>query len=104
MNNHMLWYNDGLVPMTYPGLTGLLAPRCRHSQPSQGKLSLTMPTHVFAASHTVCKNITEKLKVRCVETNKYEVVPTADSQLPPLSSHRVTMHDNFSDNLPHPNK
>ena len=30
----MLWYNDGLVPTTYPGPTGLSVPRCRHSQPS----------------------------------------------------------------------
>ena len=35
MNNHMLWYNDGPVPTTYPGPTGLSVPRCRHSQPSQ---------------------------------------------------------------------
>jgi len=36
----------------------------------QGKLSLTMPAHIFATSHAVCKNITEKLKVQKVETNK----------------------------------
>ena len=45
----------------------------------QGKLSLTTPTHIFAASHTVHKNIAKKLKVRHVETNEYEVVSTADS-------------------------
>jgi len=44
----------------------------------QGKLSLTTPAHIFAASHVVWKNVAEKLKVRCVETNKYEVVSAMD--------------------------
>ena len=39
-----------------------------------------------------------------METNKYEVVPTADSRPPPPSSHHVTVHNDFSDNLLHPNK
>ena len=53
----------------------------------QGKLSLTTPAHVFAASPTICKNIVDKLKVRRMETNKYEVVP---AQRPPMTIHEVT--------------
>ena len=30
----MYRYNDGPVPTTYPGPTGLSVPRCRYSQPS----------------------------------------------------------------------
>jgi len=63
----------------------------------KGKLSLTTPTHVFAASHTVYKNIAEKLKVRRVETNKYEVVPTA---APCSRPHRTTVHNDFSNDPP----
>ena len=66
----------------------------------QGKLSLTTPAHVLASSPTVRKNVAEKLKVRRVETNEYKVVPTADSQSPPPSSCRVTMHDDFSNDPP----
>ena len=29
----------------------------------KGKLSLTTPTHILAASPTICKNLAEKLKV-----------------------------------------
>ena len=50
----------------------------------QGKLSLTTPAHILAASLPICKSITEKLKVRCVETNKYKIVPAAGlPSLPP---------------------
>jgi len=63
----------------------------------KGKLSLTTPAHVFTASHAICKNITEKLKVCCMETNEYKVVPTADSRLCP---HCTTVHDDFSNDLP----
>jgi len=63
----------------------------------KGKLSLTTPAHVFAASHAVRKNIAKKLKVHHVETNEYEVVPAADSCLPPR---RTTVHDDFSDDPP----
>jgi hypothetical protein len=63
----------------------------------QGKLSLTMPAHILAASLPICKSIANKLKVHHVETNEYEVVHTSDSQLP---SRRVTVHDNLSDDLP----
>jgi len=63
----------------------------------KGKLSLTTPAHVFAASHAVRKNIAKKLKVRRVETNEYEVVPAAD---PCSCLHRTTVHDDFSDDPP----
>ena len=33
-NNHMYWYNNGPVPTTYPGPTGLSVPRCWYAQPS----------------------------------------------------------------------
>ena len=70
----------------------------------QGKLSLTTPAHVLAASPNVRKNVAEKLKVHRVETNEYEVVPALDSRSPPPPSHRVTVHDDFSDDSPPPNK
>ena len=63
----------------------------------KGKLSLTTPAHVFAASHTVRKNIAKKLKVRRVETNEYEVVPVVD---PCLRPRRTTVHNDFSDDPP----
>jgi len=65
----------------------------------QGKLSLTTPAHIFAASHVVRKNVAEKLKVRRVETNKYKVVSAMDPR-PPL--HRTTMHNNFPHLSPPP--
>jgi len=43
----------------------------------QGKLALITPAHIFAASPIICKNITEKLKLRRMETHKYEVAPGA---------------------------
>jgi hypothetical protein len=45
----------------------------------QGKLSLTMPTHILMASLPIHKSIADKLKVRRMETNEYEVVHTSDS-------------------------
>ena len=53
----------------------------------QWKLSLMTPPHIFAASPTIRKNIVNKLKVRCMETNKYKVVP---AQRPPTTVHEVT--------------
>jgi len=44
----------------------------------QGKLSLTTPAHVFAASPTIRKDVVDKLKVWRVKTNKYEAVSAAD--------------------------
>ena len=46
----------------------------------KGKLLLTMPTHVLAASPAIHKNMAEKLKVQCMETNEYEVVAAGDLQ------------------------
>jgi len=40
----------------------------------QGKLSLTTPAHIFAASPAICKDIVNKLKVQKVETNEYKAV------------------------------
>ena len=65
----------------------------------QGKLSLTTPAHVLAASHAVYKNIAKKLKVRRVETNEYKEVPAKDSQSLQLHSRRATVHDDLSDDL-----
>jgi len=62
----------------------------------QGKLSLTTPTHVFAASHTMRKNIAEKLKVRKVETNEYEAVLSKDP-----TARRTTLHEDSFDILQH---
>ena len=64
----------------------------------QGKLSLTMPAHIFAASYVIHKNIAEKLKVRCVETNEYKVVHAMDSQ-PPLR-HTLAHDDPSIPSLP----
>jgi hypothetical protein len=44
----------------------------------QGKLSLTMPAHILAASLPIHKSIANKLKVCHMETNEYEVVHTLD--------------------------
>ena len=70
----------------------------------QGRLSLTTPAHVFAASPVIRKNIVEKLKVRRVETNEYEAVsarlPQAPAALLP-AAHRTTVHDDTFDDIPH---
>ena len=50
----------------------------------QGKLTLTTPAHIFAASPIIRKNITKKLKLQRVETHEYEVAPSADLQLQPM--------------------
>ena len=63
----------------------------------KGKLLLTMPAHVLAASPAIRKNLAEKLKVRRVETNEYEVVAAGDSRAP--ASHRTTVHDDTPDGL-----
>jgi len=62
----------------------------------QGKLSLTMPAHIFATSPPVHKNIAEKLKVRKVETNEYEVVLAKDS-----AAQCTTVHKDTFDILKH---
>jgi len=65
----------------------------------QGKLALTTPAHVFAASPAICKDVVNKLKVQCVETNEYKVVPRADLQWPMLLAYCDTVQDDFSDDL-----
>jgi hypothetical protein len=70
----------------------------------QGRLSLTTPAHVFAASPVIRKNVVEKLKVRQVETNEYEVVPAKLSQALAASLQAMpctTIHNDTFDNLPH---
>ena len=63
----------------------------------QGKLSLTTPAHILTASLPVRKSIANKLKVRRVETNEYEVIHASDLQ---PHSRRVTVHDDPSDDPP----
>ena len=67
----------------------------------QGKLSLTMPAHIFAFRPAIRRNVTEKLKVRRVKTNKYEVVPVQDAQTSPSATWITTKHDDTSDCLSH---
>jgi len=66
----------------------------------QGKLSLTMPAHILAASSTICKDMFDRLKVRCVETNEYEAVFAGGRQpsiapVPVLC--RTTVHEDTAD-------
>jgi len=65
----------------------------------QGKLALTTPTYIFATSPIICKNITKKLKLQCMETHKYEVAPTANLQLQAIQ--HATVHEDDSDPTPH---
>jgi hypothetical protein len=66
----------------------------------QGKLSLTTPAHIFAASLAIHKDIVNKLKLHCIETNEYEAL-SAHAMLP-FALH-ATVHDDFSDDrLPGP--
>ena len=70
----------------------------------KGKLALTTPAHIFAASPTIRKDIVERLKVQRVKTNKYKAVPTEVSPLPlmpPLAARRTTIHDKANDDFPH---
>ena len=62
----------------------------------QGKLSLTTPAHVFAASPAIRKILSEKLKVRKVETNEYEAVLAEDPD-----RRRTTTREDTFDLLPH---
>jgi len=63
----------------------------------KGKLSLTMPAHVLAASPAICKNLAKKLKVQRIETNEYKVVAAGDLQA--LASRRTTVHDDTSNGM-----
>ena len=53
----------------------------------QGKLSLTTPAHVFAASPAIHKDVVNKLKVWRMEANEYEAVSIVN---PSLSEARIT--------------
>jgi len=62
----------------------------------QGKLSLTTPAHVLAASSTIRKDMFNRLKVQRVETNEYEAVFAGDWQpsvAPAPVSCRTTVHN-----------
>jgi hypothetical protein len=69
----------------------------------QGRLSLTTPTHVFAASPSICKDTVDKLKVQQVEAHKYEEVglqvsrttqraPLGNELFPHLTIHYIQHH------------
>ena len=66
----------------------------------QGKLSLTTPAHVLAASSAIRKDMFNRLKVRHVETNKYKAVFAGDRQ-PSVAPTPVlcctTVHDDTAD-------
>ena len=66
----------------------------------QGKLSLTTPAHVLAASSAIHKDMFDRLKVQRMETNEYEAVFAGDRQpsvaLVPVS-HRTIVHDDTAD-------
>ena len=57
-----------------------------HTWLMEGKLSQTTPAHILAASPGIRKELVEKLKVRCVETNAYkelrEELENEDAPLP----------------------
>jgi len=63
----------------------------------KGKLLLTTPAHILAASPAICKNLAKKLKVQCMETNEYEVVAAGD--LRALASRRTTVHNDTPDGM-----
>jgi hypothetical protein len=70
----------------------------------QGRLSLMTPAHIFTTSPVIRKNVVEKLKVRQVETNEYEVVPAKLLQALATSLQAVphtTIHDDTFNDLPH---
>jgi hypothetical protein len=67
----------------------------------QGKLSLTTPAHMFAASPVIRKDVVDKLKLRRVETNKYEAVLPAGVALP-FAPHATVHDDSSDDRLPGP--
>ena len=66
----------------------------------QGRLLLTTPAHVLAASPAIRKDIFDKLKVRRVETNEYKAVTARDRVLPTArspASRCATVHDDTTD-------
>ena len=66
----------------------------------QGRLSLTTPAYVLAASPTIHKDLFDKLKVQRMETNEYEAVCTGDweaSTAIALALHCTMVHDDITD-------
>ena len=58
-----------------------------------------MPAHVLATSPVIHKDLFDKLKVRCVEANKYKAVRTGDweaSTAIALALHRTTVHNDIT--------
>jgi len=67
----------------------------------QGKLSLTTPAYVFTASPTIRKDVINKLKVQCVEANKYKAVSVVNPSLSEARIARAVMvRDDDSPNYP----
>ena len=66
----------------------------------QGKLSLTTPAHVLAASSTIRKDMFNRLKVQRVETNEYEAVFAGDQQ-PSVTPTPVSCHTIVHDDTDH---
>jgi len=67
----------------------------------QGKLSLTTPAHVFAASPAIRKDIVDKLKVQHVEANEYKVVSAMNPSSPDVRIARATtVHDDDTPDYP----
>jgi hypothetical protein len=58
----------------------------------QGKLALTTPTYILAASPTIQKNITEKIKVQHMEIHEYEVAPATVPQTQ-VTCHTIVQDD-----------
>jgi len=52
----------------------------------KGKLSLTTPAHILAASPMIWKELVEKLKIQCIETNTYEEADDIGSKHTPILS------------------
>jgi len=67
----------------------------------QGKLSLTTPTYVFAASPTIRKDVVDKLKVWHVEANEYKAVSVVNPSLSEARIARaVTVHNDDDPDYP----
>jgi hypothetical protein len=58
----------------------------------QGQLSLTTPTHVFATSSSICKDVVDRLKAWHVETHEYKEVglPESSTQQPKANATHTT--------------
>jgi len=56
----------------------------------QGKLSLTTPAHIFAASPIIRKDIVEKLRLRRVENSEQEVIQNSNDNKAQTQLHALT--------------